>query len=48
MTHEQPVQRSRDRVGHQPRLMRQQGQLHRDLRHPNDEIRTDCAQMAAL
>ena len=32
MTDEQPVQRPRNRVGHQPRLMRQQGQQHRDLR----------------
>ena len=32
MTHEQAIERSYDRVGHQPRLMREKSEQHRDLR----------------
>ena len=48
MTHVQAVERSRNRVGHQPRLMRQQCQHHRELREPDDQVGDDRADMAAL
>ena len=48
MTHEQTEERSCDGVGHQPRLMREQGDEHRDLRRCDGEIRADRARMAAL
>ena len=48
MTYEQSKEGPYNRVGHQPRLMRKQGKLHRDLRQPGGEIGTDRVQMTTL
>src|SRR5438477_13166644 len=48
VTHEQTVQCSYDRVGHQPCLMREQGDEHCDLRTGSREILANRTCMTSL